>query len=52
VIINKYGKIDLALALAKGRYPQGFAWSLTIAEQLNGKKSATPMQSTPVRAKR
>ena len=38
VVINKFGKIDLSLALAEGRYPQGFIWAPELAEQLNGKK--------------
>lgn len=38
VVINKFGKIDLSLALAEGRYPQGFHWPAHLAEALNGKK--------------
>ncbi len=38
MVINKFGKIDLSLALAEGRYPQGFMWAPELAEVLNGKK--------------
>ncbi len=38
LVINKFGKIDLSLALAEGRYPQGFQWTADLAEKLNGKK--------------
>ena len=39
VVINKFSKIDLNLALAEGRYPQGFRWAENLATALNGKRS-------------
>lgn len=38
VVINKFGKIDLGLALAEGQYGQGFAWPEALATALNTKK--------------
>ena len=38
MIINKFGKIDLNLALAEGQFPVGFAWNAELAEALNAKK--------------
>ncbi len=38
VLVNKFGKIDLSLALAEGRYPQGFIWPENLAAALNSKK--------------
>ena len=38
MIINKFGKIDLALALAEGQFAADFSWSAEMAEALNGKK--------------
>lgn len=38
MIINKYGKIDLPLALEEGQYPANFGWPVPLFEQLNNKK--------------
>jgi valyl-tRNA synthetase len=38
VVINKFGRIDLAAALAGGKYEPGFHWPEALATALNGKK--------------
>ena len=38
MIINKFGKIDLNLALAEGQFATGFVWEPELAEAVNGKK--------------
>ena len=38
MIINKFGKIDLALALAEGHFAPEFAWAPELADAINGKK--------------
>ena len=38
MVLNKFGKIDLNLALAEGKFPDGFHWPEALAEALNGKK--------------
>ena len=38
MVLNKFGKIDLNLALAEGNFPAGFAWPEALSEALNGKK--------------
>lgn len=38
MVLNKFGKIDLSLALSEGQFPSGFAWPVALAEALNNKK--------------
>ena len=38
MVLNKFGKIDLNLALAEGKFPADFHWPALLAEALNGKK--------------
>ncbi len=38
MVLNKFGKIDLNLALAEGKFPDGFHWPAALAEALDGKK--------------
>lgn len=38
MIINKYGKIDLNLALTDGQFPENFAWPAALLDTLNNKK--------------
>jgi len=38
MVLNKFGKIDLNLALAEGKFPDGFHWPSQLSEALDGKK--------------
>lgn len=47
MILNKYAKIDLNLALGEGQFPAGFAWDAALAEQLQNKKVSNTDPKSP-----